>query len=688
MAPPQKKTAIKKGGKKKFVSVEEKKAKGLKLNQVERKKMRKKAATAPEPKVELTEAEERLFSRPTLAEAETVEVVGKAKRVSFSKKLEHTKEFAKTDVVAARPSKTSPGKSILSRAAAGKTEPKKEEPEDAAPVEKRRIVAKRKKPIQVTRKVKEQLMEMDRKQRKAFLLQLKANKKPEVPLMQESKQFWEKIRSSKTSEAERTKLLTKLVETIRGKIPALAFNHATSRVIQAILKSGSKDLRDAVFEELNPELLRLMKSKFGKHIYVKLLRMADESKRRIMFDALNGHCVRLLKNTDGAVCLESIFNDFASAEQRFRIASEFYGNDFMFFRDQVTERNIADIFEKHPTKKNPGQHPRGTGRAHRQYTLTHRLLLEYISHCTNEDRATLIASVADRVAEIVHTPDGSAVGMRCVWNGTVKDRKMIVKNFKGLVASACKEQYAHRVLLAIFDSVDDTVLVNKYILSEIGASIGEVCDNKFGQKVLNYLVSPRDPDYFLKSVINMLALGDGNAHTKKPSAERYKELFAGIVEPLLNHLAENMDSLLLNELTVDLVRRTLRAPQKDDLFQREIPNPLRAACYFAIEKVVGEEFIPMNRHAVEDLFSHLALVQILRSDPHFDIKLGDYFADLPAEQLQSFIGCQKGCFVLVAMMEHGTEKAKDAVRAAVKPSFLKKYANKGAKVLLKKLEAK
>lgn len=43
--------------------------------------------------------------------------------------------------------------------------------------------------------------------------------------------------------------------------------------------------------------------------------------------------------------------------------------------------------------------------------------------------------------------------------------QLIVKNFKDLTVKVAMEHYGHRVLLALFDTIDDTVLLNKYITS-------------------------------------------------------------------------------------------------------------------------------------------------------------------------------------------------------------------------------
>lgn len=51
--------------------------------------------------------------------------------------------------------------------------------------------------------------------------------------------------------------------------------------------------------------------------------------------------------------------------------------------------------------------------------------------------------------------------MLCLWHGTPKDRKEIVKSFKGRVDKICQEEYGHMVLMALFDCVDDTKFVYK-----------------------------------------------------------------------------------------------------------------------------------------------------------------------------------------------------------------------------------
>lgn len=58
--------------------------------------------------------------------------------------------------------------------------------------------------------------------------------------------------------------------------------------------------------------------------------------------------------------------------------------------------------------------------------------------------------------------------------------------------------YSHLVLLAAFDCIDDTKLVKQIIISEIISSLPNMLNDKYGRKVLLYLLSPRDPSHTVR----------------------------------------------------------------------------------------------------------------------------------------------------------------------------------------------
>lgn len=52
----------------------------------------------------------------------------------------------------------------------------------------------------------------------------------------------------------------------------------------------------------------------------------------LIFNALKGHCVNIYKVRGGDCVLETLFDQHATASQRFSIISEFYGAEYVMFR--------------------------------------------------------------------------------------------------------------------------------------------------------------------------------------------------------------------------------------------------------------------------------------------------------------------------------------------------------------------
>jgi pumilio family protein 6 len=65
---------------------------------------------------------------------------------------------------------------------------------------------------------------------------------------------------------------------------------------------------------------------------------------------------------------------------------------------------------------------------------------------------------------MIHSRDGARVAIYCLWYGTNKDRKLLIKSFKSFIVKIAKEEQGYPVLWTIFDIVDDTKLVSKMIL--------------------------------------------------------------------------------------------------------------------------------------------------------------------------------------------------------------------------------
>jgi pumilio family protein 6 len=125
------------------------------------------------------------------------------------------------------------------------------------------------------------------------------------------------------------------------------------------------------------------------------------------------------------------------------------------------------------------------------------------------------------------------------------------------------------------------------------------------------------------------------------------------------------------------------------------------AAFQAIARIVGQDLDQDTRcmfnstgdkvqHWVEQPAVHMTIKKLIQFDklrsgpPYFSQVLID---EVDSELVKEWIGCNRGAFVLVTMMETDIDSVKKVVTEKVKPfkKFLQKQTNKGADMLDSKI---
>ena len=75
-----------------------------------------------------------------------------------------------------------------------------------------------------------------------------------------------------------------------------------------------------------------------------------------------------------------------------------------------------------------------------------------------EIRSELIEQLRGSVIHMIHTPDGARVGLHCIWFGTAKDRKLVIKTLKEFHEKVATAEHGHILFLGVFDSGKKTDL--------------------------------------------------------------------------------------------------------------------------------------------------------------------------------------------------------------------------------------
>lgn len=508
-----------------------------------------------------------------------------------------------------------------------------------------------------------------------------------------TKQLGEKLRRVDCSKLERKKLILKAHDLLKTNYNKIIFTHDMSRIIQWIFKYSDAEIRQAISKELKPSFLSMIESKYARNCIKTMLKYGSQETRHEIISACYGNIVRFMSHSVSAPLLELMYSTWATEIEKRYFKQEFYGDMYKQAKDKKI-KTLSDTYVNAEDMKAAtlsavkGNLMRILNKKFLNSTLLHCVLLEFLNNCSLEDKKEIIAMLRSSMVELSQTKFGSQVAVICIWHGSNKDRKIIMKSIKGNIKSISMSEYGYLILLALFDSVDDTVLIKKIIFSEIQNDLTDIALSDHGKHVILYLVARRNSHYFAPSIVKYLEQGDNNATSKKPAHIREKELLDLISDSLLESVIINTPIWMSNGSIAMITLAILKVGTKEKL-----EKAFEAVTTFITDlkskiKEGDEEYKP-----VEHAGLHMMLKKLIQNDKELQEKGESTFGKILVDHLETniieeWIECNRGCFLLVLLLENGTVSTVNTILSKLKPvmNILKSKSNPGAKILLKKLK--
>ncbi|XP_041978133.1 protein penguin [Aricia agestis] len=481
----------------------------------------------------------------------------------------------------------------------------------------------------------------------------------------------------------RTNCCKELHALIKGKYKAIALTHDLSRVIQVLLKHGPPDLKIEVIEELLDMMVQMMQLKYAHHTVRRSLKYGTDNVRHQIIKMFFGHIVSLASHTISAPILDYAFKEFATKKEKLHMQQEFYGDMYKNTKDEKI-KTLSDAYKDCPEMKSAilqsckANIQRILDKNLHDAELFQLVLYDYIRECSAEDRAELITTLSPLIVPLSNSLAGVNAACMCVWQGTNKDKKTIMKVVKKHVVPLSQHKTGYRLLLAIFDSVDDTVLVKKAIVSVLVNNLKEVLQTKdhCGKMVLHWLVKPKDPSAFHPSLTSFLEEGAKNGTSKKTSELRVSELREAIIPALLKDIQANPEFWLENKVTMLLTVAILSIETSEEIVT-------------ALAKVICKPDWTVETNgkkilAIEDAGIHMCLKKFAVMDKTSSVSLGEKICEIEDDTLQQWIKTNRGCFFLVKLIENNNEDVVKKLKTKIKPAsnILKQQTSEGAKLLL------
>ncbi|OQR91384.1 hypothetical protein ACHHYP_04735 [Achlya hypogyna] len=519
-----------------------------------------------------------------------------------------------------------------------------------------------------------------------YKLQRKMNR-PHYEVVKRAKEIWNIIRERNVPKEKRTALCDELYGLVQGKIYDVAAKHDASRVIQSLLKFGSPAQRSGAVKELQPYILELAKMQYGYFLVQKMLKYGNKDDRALIVKEMTGHVVKLATHNVAANILEAA-HEYLQPRQLSGLKLEFYGKEFALFKSEYeatgAKKTLADIVAHSPAKKeeilahvadilNKMIDKQLLGMA-----FVQALLLEYMTVASADQVNAMVPNVRDAAVALLATRNGAKVVTLTLSLGNPKDRKRVIKTLKDKVLEATNHISGYLVIMRIMDVVDDTVLVQKSVLSELHGHWHDVALHPNGAKLLLQLLSPLNSKYLGPDEIAlmqppMVPGPDGTpvVNYKKEPAVRRAELWKGLQPTIEAMCEEHAAALLRSKSGGQVLFEVLKATENQGLVAA------------VVDAIVNDE----PEEGAEPLFSDLVGHKLLQRLVKETAIAGLLLKALSAATIGEWAASNRGAFVLLSFLHADDTAAKKTLTAAVKAKKLSKEAKAqaGTTLLLQKL---
>jgi pumilio family protein 6 len=457
---------------------------------------------------------------------------------------------------------------------------------------------------------------------------------------------------------------------------------------------------------------------------------------------------KLAVHSVGSRVIELLFATF-SAKAVAPLKLELYGPQYALFasvnptdakdgkNNAPTLHTLASFVKDNPDKREPtvvhlqSIIQKGLDKSLTGFSYFHSLLFDYVSVASpNDIRDFLTPSLAEHSLHLISTRAGTKVVCECAAYGTVKERKKILKCFKGYTRSSLLHRDAFLAILRLVDVMDDTVLVNKMLLAELHQNPDAKPEDVEGDDeeeksspILDLILSDTGSKLFLLLLVSkyeLVSSDDGKGSnrwlknfdpyeieilhrnpcvieneesvptSKKEEDTRRQELLVYLKELLVGASIMHTEELMRSKSGSKVLLEVCEQFPSEELF-----SAIVEACAESIELKSSGEGGDKYLTILEDPVGHLTLKHLFLAESKRDTEegiesLAKVFYSKFEDQLGDIASTNRGAFVLSALIQVPSVKkdVKNALKGSKKDITKLAKSAAGAKVLLDALNSK
>eukprot|EP00928_Gymnodinium_smaydae_P060297 TRINITY_DN4390_c3_g3_i1.p1 TRINITY_DN4390_c3_g3~~TRINITY_DN4390_c3_g3_i1.p1 ORF type:complete len:618 (+),score=183.19 TRINITY_DN4390_c3_g3_i1:63-1856(+) len=461
-----------------------------------------------------------------------------------------------------------------------------------------------------------------------------------------------------------------------------------SRVVQACLKWGSKEQKSKVLDALKDHLAKMSIDRYGCMVVMKLLRYCtrtaserkptpDEKKLRAknsrsILEAFRGKGLRTaFFHKYGCRVVNSIyFSDFASVKEKRTMLHEVaVPQALALTRSEFDGRPLRQLLAAKDLKNDDRaamvshlaeQVERCVEKELLACDVVHLLFQAYCEVASETQLRDLAGRCMAGAPNLLSSKPGAEAALYILGVATAKEKKAFCKELKGKFVALATNAVDYTVMMRLASIVDDTVMLEKTMLAEWMSDLETLCFDKYGAKVLSWLLRPDDPRIFSPYERQCLAVPAPSAI--KAADKRRQEILRTIRPALLTVLQENALKVCSDVHAKDL----LLAYMSSD-WNAGIVEAVLSAVEAAVSKAAGK---PKKEELelIDNGTTTTTLIALLRIEPAAsDAPLAAPLWRRCFQGRLAELAATRCTFVVRALLKNGGATA-DAVRSGVSKS--------------------
>eukprot|EP00927_Polykrikos_kofoidii_P050078 TRINITY_DN44020_c0_g1_i1.p1 TRINITY_DN44020_c0_g1~~TRINITY_DN44020_c0_g1_i1.p1 ORF type:complete len:659 (-),score=134.10 TRINITY_DN44020_c0_g1_i1:288-2264(-) len=514
--------------------------------------------------------------------------------------------------------------------------------------------------------------------KKGNLLNIKQRRRKEVTRL-----YGELITPGKEKKSEVVGRILELLAKRTTPLEQYCSSEIGSRVVQACLKWGSMEHRQQLLSKLKEHLAKMATDRFGHVVVLKLLRYSartskerkptvEEKKTREnnlkeFLEVFHGKSLNtVFFHKYGCRVVNGIYfsDDLGVKEKRLLLHEVAVPQVVLLLRRElVTSLTLRKLFAD---KSLSAQHrdamlqhlteavERAVDKELLGVDIVHILFQTYCELATESQLRDLAEKCMAGAPYLLSSKPGAEAALRLLGVANAKQRKALCKDLKGKYVALATNPVDYTVMMRFASTVDDTVMIGKSMLSEWIGELSTLVFEKYGHKVLVWLLRPDDPHFFSPYERECLALPSPTS--MKAAETRRQELVRTLRPPLRTALqAEPL------KIAADLHAKNVLTAYLTADWDGEILESLVAAAEAEVASNNDVEMGLLGNGTVTT-----TLLVLLKLEPEgTDASLAGPLWRRCFEPNLTRVAASRCAFVLLALLKRG-DKVATAVRSALR----------------------